>query len=78
MNEATARLKINRLLEKADWRFFPEGGSPANVQLEPGVALKPSDLDGLGDDFEGTSRGFVDYLLLDERGFCQSPGSIGQ
>ena len=69
MNEATARLKINRLLEKADWRFFPEGGSPANVQLEPGVALKPSDLDGLGDDFEGTSRGFVDYLLLDERGF---------
>ena len=69
MNEATARLKINRLLENADWRFFPEGNSPANVQLEAGVALKPSDLDGLGDDFEKTSRGFVDYLLLDERGF---------
>ena len=69
MNEATARLKINRLLENADWRFFPEGGSPANVQLEPSVVLKPSDLDDLGDDFDKTSKGFVDYLLLDERGF---------
>ena len=69
MNEATARIKINRLLERADWRFFPEGSSRANVQLELGVALKPSDLDGLGDDFEMTGQGFVDYLLLDERGF---------
>ena len=69
MNEATARIKINRLLEKAGWRFFPEGDGPANVQLEAGVALKQSDLDGLGDDFERTSTGFVDYLLLDERGF---------
>ena len=69
MNEATARLKINKLLEKAGWRFFKEGSKPANVQLEAGVALKPSDLDELGNDFEGTSRGFVDYLLLDERGF---------
>ena len=69
MNEATARIKINRLLEKAGWRFFPEGTKPANVQLEAGAALKPSDLDGLGDDFEKTSTGFVDYLLLDERGF---------
>ena len=69
MNEATARLKINRLLENADWRFFSEGSKPANVQLEAGVALKPSDLDGLGDDFEKASRGFVDYLLLGERGF---------
>ena len=69
MNEATARLKINKLLEKAGWRFFKEGSKPANVQLEAGVALKPSDLDELGDDFEKTSTGFVDYLLLDERGF---------
>ena len=69
MNEATARLTINRLLESAGWRFFSEGDKPANVQLEAGVALKPSDLSGLGDDFEETSKGFVDYLLLDERGF---------
>ena len=68
MNEATARIKINRLLENAGWRFFQEGNKPANVQLEAGVALKPSDLNGLGDDFEKTDKGFVDYLLLDERG----------
>ena len=69
MNEATARLKINRLLENADWRFFPEGNKPANIQLEAGVALKSSDLDVLGDDFEKAGKGVVDYLLLDERGF---------
>ena len=69
MNEATARIKINRLLEKAGWRFFPEGDGPANVQLEAGVALKQSDLDALGDDFEKAGKGFVDYLLLDEKGF---------
>ena len=69
MNEATARIKINGLLEKAAWRFFPEGDKPANIQLEPGVALKPSDLDQLGNDFEKTEKGFIDYLLLDERGF---------
>ena len=68
MNEATARLKINRLLENSGWRFFPEGDKPANVQLEPSVAIKQSELDGLGDDFEKTERGFIDYLLLDERG----------
>ena len=69
MNETTARLKINRLLEKAGWCFFPEGDKPANIRLEPGIAIKPSDLVGLGDDFEKTQRGFIDYLLLDERGF---------
>ena len=69
MNEATARIKINRLLENADWRFFAEGNSPANIQLEAGVSIKQSDLQGLGDDFEKTTRGVVDYLLLNERGF---------
>ena len=31
--------------------------------------LKKSDLDGLGEDFEKTSKGFVDFLLLDSKGF---------
>jgi hypothetical protein len=30
-NEATARIKINKLLEAAGWRFFEEGGQPANI-----------------------------------------------
>ena len=37
--EATARIKINRLLEAAGWRFFPEGDAPANIRLEPGVTI---------------------------------------
>ena len=67
--EATARIKINKLLEAAGWRFFAEGGKTANIQLELHVTILPSDLDGLGDDFERTKRGFVDFLLLDDRGF---------
>ena len=67
--EATARIKINRLLEAAGWRFLPEGKLPANIQLEPAVAVKPADLDSLGENFEKTARGFVDFLLLDARGF---------
>ena len=69
MNEAVARVKINKLLEAAGWRFFPEGGKPANIQLEQGVVIEKSDLDALGNDFEKAARGFVDFLLLDERGF---------
>jgi type I restriction enzyme R subunit len=37
MKEATARIKINRLLEAAGWRFFAEGTEPANIRLEPHV-----------------------------------------
>ena len=69
MNEATARVRINALLAKAGWRFFPDAGGPANISLEHGVAIKPGDLDAMGDDFERTERGLVDFLLLDDRGF---------
>ena len=68
MNEATARIKINRLLEKAGWRFFQEGNDPANVRLEPSVAITQTDLDALGEDFEKETKGFVDFLLLDSKG----------
>jgi len=30
--EASARIKINKLLEAAGWRFFPEEGAPANIR----------------------------------------------
>ena len=68
MSEATARIRINRLLEEAGWRFFDEDDGPANVRLEAGVKLKPADLDALGDDFEHAKNGRVDFLLLDGRG----------
>ena len=68
-NEATARLKINKLLEEAGWRFFDSDEGKANIQLEAGVKLTKQSLDELGDDFEKTSNGFIDYLLLDDEGF---------
>ena len=67
--EATARIKINRLLESAGWRFFADGETSANIRLEPGVNLKSSDLDAFGNNFEKTGKGFIDFLLLDTKGF---------
>ena len=61
--EAKARLKINKLLEEAGWRFFDSPECRSNIVVEQNV-----DFDSLGDDFEGTT-GFIDYLLLDPKGF---------
>ena len=52
--EATARIKINKLLEAASWRFFAEGNKPANIRLEPSITIKSTDLDALGNNFEKT------------------------
>jgi type I site-specific restriction endonuclease len=67
--EATARIKINKLLEAAGWRFFPEGTLPANIRLESNATTKTADLDAFGDNFEKTANGFIDFLLLDAKGF---------
>jgi type I restriction enzyme R subunit len=69
MKEAAARIKINKLLEAAGWRFFADGTLPANIQLEPSVTLKTQDLDALGENFEQAKKGFIDFLLLNEKGF---------
>jgi type I restriction enzyme R subunit len=69
VKEATARIKINKLLEAAGWRFFGDENGPANIRLEPAVAVKSADLDAMGENFERAERGFVDFLLLDPRSF---------
>ena len=66
--EAKARILINDLLQRSGWRFFDDETGPANVALEAHVKLKKKTLDALGDDFEKTANGYVDYFLLDERG----------
>ncbi|RRQ20747.1 DEAD/DEAH box helicase family protein [Thiohalobacter thiocyanaticus] len=67
--EAKARIKINKLLEESGWRFFDEKGGKANVVLEPNVKLTRERVDGLGENFETTANGFIDFLLLDEQGY---------
>jgi type I restriction enzyme R subunit len=61
--EASARIKINKLLELAGWRFFADGTNLANIRLEPTITIKSTDLDALGENFEKTSKGFIDFLL---------------
>jgi type I restriction enzyme, R subunit len=67
--EATARIKINKLLEEAGWRFFSEDGASANIRLEANVKLNKDDLEALGENFEQAGSGFVDFLLIDEKNF---------
>lgn len=69
MAEAKARIKINKLLEEAGWRFFSENGKPANIVLESNTKITQQQLDNFGDNYEKTSNGFIDYLLLDDKGF---------
>lgn len=66
--EAKARIKINKLLEEAGWRFFDDAAGKANVVLEPNVKLTKAKVDALGENFETLSNGFIDFLLLDEAG----------
>jgi len=61
--EASARIKINKLLEESGWRFEADKNGSANIQLEPGVKIAE-----LGDDFENETKGYIDFLLLDKDG----------
>lgn len=67
--EAKARIKINKLLEEAGWRFFDDKNGKANISLENNVKITESHINELGEDYEKTENGFVDFLLLDEKGF---------
>ena len=67
MNEAAARIKINRLLENAGWRFFPKKGQPANIRLEASVDITTRQLDNMGNNFEKSEKGKADFLLLDDK-----------
>lgn len=67
--EAKARIKINKLLEQAGWRFFDNEKGQANISLEPNIKLTQKDIDAFGNDFEFTKKGYIDFLLFDEEGF---------
>lgn len=58
--EAKARIKINKLLEEADWRLLDNEAGRANVDLEYSTKIKRDDK---------FKTGLLDYLLLDSKGF---------
>ena len=66
--EAHARIKIDRLLVEAGWRFLDDDKGDANVLLEQNVKLTENRRDELGNDFEKTKNGYADYSLLDKDG----------
>ena len=68
-NEAKARIKINKLLEEAGWRFFDDNNGQANIVLENNIKITKTHFDEFGEDFEKTQNGFIDFLLLDDKGF---------
>jgi len=67
--EAKARIKINKLLEDAGWRFFDNGAGKANITLETNTKITEKSLNELGENFEKTKNGYTDYLLNDLKGF---------
>src|SRR3972149_1942893 len=67
--EALARIKINKHLEQSGWRFFYDAKGKANIVLEINTKISKGDLDKLGNDFEKIKNGYIDFLLLDEKGF---------
>lgn len=67
--EAKARIRINKYLEDAGWRFFDTDTAKANICLETNVKITAQVLTDLGEDFEKTKNGFADYILLDDKGY---------
>ncbi len=67
--EARARIRINKLLESSGWRFFDSPEGKANICLEVNSKLTEHALNELGEDFETTKDGFIDFLLLDDNSF---------
>jgi len=70
--EAIARIKINKLLEEAGWRFFDDANGPANILLENYVKITQNEIDAWGNDYEKTKSGSLDFLLVDSNNkpFC--------
>jgi type I restriction enzyme R subunit len=67
--EAKARIKINEMLKEAGWKFFDDAEGKANIVLENNVKITESHVDAFGENFETTKNGFIDFLLLDKKGF---------
>lgn len=67
--EAKARIKINKHLEEAGWRFFDNENGRANIALEVNAKITEKQVDAFGEDFEKTTKGYIDFLLLDDKCF---------
>jgi type I restriction enzyme R subunit len=67
--EAKARIKINKMLEEADWRLVDDVEAKANVLFETNVKINDPLIENFGDDFENCKNGYADFVLLDNKNF---------
>jgi type I restriction enzyme R subunit len=56
--EAKARIKINKLLEEAGWRFFDSDKGKATIKLESSIKM-----DDLVKILKILQSGFIDFLI---------------
>jgi len=66
--EASARIKINKLLEESGWRFEDNEKGKANISLEAGVKFNELDEDLENATTSDGRRGAIDFLLLEKDG----------
>jgi len=69
LKEARARIKINKLLEESGWKFLDDSEGKANIVLENNIKLTVNQFNALGENFEKTTNGYADFILLDNNGF---------
>ncbi len=68
INEATARIKINKILEESGWRFSDDADGKANIHLEANVQFNELDEDLENAVTSDGRHGAIDFLLLDKDG----------
>ena len=61
--EVRARIKINKLLEKAGWRFFDDENGKANIHLEQNVKLTHEGVGSFSKDADSFGEDFVNSRL---------------
>lgn len=67
--EALSRIKINKKLSEAGWRFFTSPKGPANIELELNTKIENitiEKLETIDENYTNKRNGFADYILKDE------------
>ena len=65
--EAKARIKINKLLEEAGWRFEDDNNIKANIKLEENIKFKDCDNGTVGARFIILSNGNLHYGTVESQ-----------
>ena len=62
-------LKLTNYSKTLAGGFFDNESGRANIVLDSNTKITQKDIDALGENYEKTKNGFIDFLLLDEDGY---------